>query len=77
MPDGEISNRKTPNHVGQSPAAGVARRRPAGDKPLMILNKAAGLIDIAVPNNYVILQLATEGPFNLAIVHPRLPSPAA
>lgn len=43
----------------------------------MALNKAAGSIDIAISDGYVILQLAPEGSFNLAIVRPRQLSPAA
>jgi hypothetical protein len=49
----------------------AAQGRPIGDKPLMTLNKAPKSVDNAIPNGYVILQLATEESINLAIVRPR------
>ena len=57
------------------PSAGAVRGHLAGDKPLIPLNKVDGSIDIALPTGYIILQLATEGSFNFAILCPRQPLP--
>jgi hypothetical protein len=55
MRDREMSNRDVRITPAYQHPAGAIRPLLAGDKPLMVLNKAARSIDIAIPGGYVIL----------------------